>query len=116
MSEWDSQYFNREEFACKCGCGLDTVDYELLKVLEYIRENFGEPITINSGCRCPAYNDSLPNSGSMSQHLLGRAADIVVRGVDPQFVYELADQMEVGGLGEYSKFTHIDTRTGHARW
>jgi len=114
MSEWDSQYFSRAEFKCPC-CSFDTVDYELIKVLEYIREHFDKPVIVDSGCRCPAHNHDVGGSAG-SQHLLGRAADIRIAGVDPQLVYELADQMEVGGLGEYSNFTHIDTRTGYARW
>ena len=122
MSEWRSNNFKREEFACKCGCGFDTVDYELIMVLEYIREHFDRPVVIRSGCRCLAHNAAVggaqPDADGRggSQHLHGRAADIVVEGIDPQFVYELADQMEVGGLGEYSTWTHIDTRTGYARW
>ena len=28
-----SQYFKRSEFACKCGCGFNVVDTELLDVL-----------------------------------------------------------------------------------
>ena len=115
MSEWDSQYFQRKEFDCECGCGFNTVDYELIKVLEYIREHFDKPVIVNSGCRCTAHNFDVGGSPG-SQHILGRAADIRIAGVDPQLVYELADQMEVGGLGEYSNFTHIDTRSGHARW
>jgi uncharacterized protein YcbK (DUF882 family) len=118
MSEWDSQYFEREEFACKCGCGFDTVDYELIKTLEYIREHFEKPLIVNSGCRCPVYNSSRGVNGSVnSQHLVGRAADIRVDGINPPLVYELAEQMEVGGLGKYDTFTHIDTRSSvFARW
>lgn len=117
MSEWDVEHFDRSEFACKCGCGFDTVDYELIKVLVYIREHFDRPVTILSGCRCPDHNASDAVRGATdSQHMVGRACDIRVTGIDPQLVYELADQMEVGGLGEYSTFTHIDTRVGYARW
>jgi len=116
MSGWDSRYFTRSEFACKCGCGFDTVDYELVKVLEYIREHFDRPVIVDSGCRCRTYNDSIPDSASNSQHILGRAADIRIAGIKPALIQELAEQMEVGGLGRYETFTHIDTRVGRARW
>ena len=115
MSEWNAKYFDREEFCCSCGCGFDTVDYELLRVLEYMREHFDSPITITSACRCKDHNKKVFGSYA-SLHLQGRAADIVVKGVPPNVVAELAEQMEVGGLGRYKTFTHIDTRTGHARW
>ena len=116
MSEWNSEYFTRAEFACKCGCSFNTVDYELLRVLTYIREHFDKPVHINSGCRCESHNASVGGSDN-SQHLVGRAADIRVDGVEPHLVYELADNMEVGGLGAYDTFTHIDTRSNQrARW
>ena len=116
MSEWDVEHFARSEFACSCGCGFSTVDYELIKVLEYIREHFDKPVIINSGCRCEDYNSTIPDSSPNSQHIRGCAADIRIAGIDPKLVYELADQMEVGGLGAYSTFTHVDTRVGYARW
>ena len=54
-----SKHFKREEFACKCGCGFDVVDVELLEVLEELRELCGQPITINSACRCKNHNQSV---------------------------------------------------------
>lgn len=113
-----SDNFSRSEFACKCGCGFDTVDTELLRILESIRAHFDRKIKINSGCRCAPYNSSDGVRGSTgSFHLYGRAADIVVDGIDPALVYELADQMGIGGAGQYSTFTHVDSRTnGPARW
>ena len=117
MSEWDVEHFDRSEFACKCGCGFDTVDYGLIKVLEYIREQFERPVAILSRCRWPDYNASATVGGAPnSQHMVGRACDIRVLGIDPQLVYELADQMEVGGLGEYSTFADIHRSLGYARW
>jgi uncharacterized protein YcbK (DUF882 family) len=92
------------------------VDSELLRILEEIRAHFDRPITINSACRCADHNRDVGGSDN-SQHLYGRAADIVVAGVDPALVAELADQMDCGGVGEYDTFTHIDTRSHQiARW
>jgi hypothetical protein len=40
-----------------------------------------------------------------------------VQGVEPHLVYELADDMGIGGAGRYDTFTHVDSRTnGPARW
>lgn len=104
--------FNREEFACKCGCGFDTVDTELIRVLENVRNNFDAPVHITSACRCPAHNESVGGSAN-SQHKLGRAADIVVQGVEPDDVALFLEQiMSHGGVGRYSTFTHVDTRSG----
>ena len=116
MSEWRNEYFQRAEFACQCGCGFDTVDYELLRCLTYIREHFEKPVIINSACRCESHNAAVGGSDN-SQHLVGRAADIRVSGIEPAIVQELAHNMECGGVGSYDTFTHIDTRSNaQARW
>lgn len=117
MSYFEAQNFAREEFACKCGCGFDTIDYGLVALLEDIRGHFGRPVLITSGCRCEAHNRAVDGS-SGSQHLRGRAADIVVKGIEPAAVAAYADHvMEgMGGVGTYSTWVHVDTRGGRARW
>ncbi|SES15161.1 Peptidase M15 [Vreelandella subterranea] len=112
-----SNHFQRREFACKCGCGFDTVDLETLVLLEDIRTHFDVPVTINSGCRCADYNRQV-GGATASQHLLGRAADIRVQGVDPAEVAEYIEtQHPDASVGRYNTFTHVDTRTsGPARW
>lgn len=110
-----SEHFDRREFACNCGCGFDTVDAELLTLLEKIRVYFGSPVRINSGCRCPDWNKKQGGSPK-SQHLTGKAADIVVSGVSPADVADYAEKINAGGIGRYSTFTHIDSRTHKARW
>ena len=110
-----SDHFRRSEFRCKCGCGQDTVDAELIAILEKIRLQFGAPVHISSGNRCPEYNRSVGGAKN-SQHLKSRAADIQVKGVDPHEVQDWIDEWHVGGMGRYESFTHIDTRNKRARW
>lgn len=114
-----SKNFSRAEFACRCSsCNFDTVDAELVAILQDVRDHFGAPVTITSGCRCALHNRAV-GGGERSQHLYGRAADIVVTGVPAASVhaYLLARVPAVGGLGKYATFTHVDTRTnGPARW
>lgn len=111
-----SPYFHRDEFACQCGCGFNTVDVQLLRLLEMIRERFG-PVTITSGCRCELHNASVGGS-KFSQHKLGRAADIQVKGVPPLDVQQFFDERfpNAFGMGRYSSFTHIDSRDLYSRW
>ena len=75
-------HFDRTEFACRCGqCGRDSIDYETLIHLIYVREHFGgRPVRITSGYRCPEHNARVGGSTS-SQHLYGRAVDHFVEGV-----------------------------------
>lgn len=112
-----SKYFQRKEFACKCGCGQDTVDAELLKILEDVRKHFGKPIIINSGNRCPSHNKKVGGAAN-SIHMTGKAADIVVKGVSPDIVHLYLDRKYPNqyGLGKYKTFTHIDSRSTKSRW
>lgn len=112
-----SNWFKREEFACKCGCGFDTVDAELLEVLEDVRMHFGKAVTVTSGCRCEEHNTAV---GGMvnSYHKKGRAADIKVAGTRPSDVqsYLRLTYPDSLGIGSYNSFTHIDSRSGKARF
>lgn len=112
-----SKHFKRHEFACKCGCGFDTVDAETLAALETIRMHFNAPVIITSGCRCPAHNARVGGAAN-SQHVLARAADIKVRGVAPRAVADFVERsMGNVSVGRYATFTHVDTRSGRAvRW
>ena len=115
--EWPGDSFERHEFACKCGCGFDTVDAELLAVLDNVRRVFKSKVLVSSGCRCPAYNKRV-GGAPKSRHLEGRAADIVVANAAPALVAEYLKEryLEKYGIGEYHSFTHIDTRAQAVRW
>ena len=106
------KYFTREEFACKCGCGFDEINFDLVTVLDALREHFDAPCKVNSGCRCESHNSGVggvPNS----QHILGKAADIVIRDVSPALVAEMAVQLGAKGTKVYNTFTHVDVRDGN---
>ena len=106
------KYFVRSEFACKCGCGFDTVDCELMMILEDVRAHFNSPVTIHSGCRCPEYNKKVDGKAK-SQHMLGRAADIDVKDHTPSEVYEYLTSKypKKFGIGLYPTFVHVDSRS-----
>ena len=118
--------FKKSEFDCKCGCDMhDDVLVNIIKLasqLQYVRDNVAMPITVNSAYRCRAHNKS--EGGSVnSEHLLGKAADIVIHGLDPVLdTYDYLDDLmrtgEIlqGGLGMYKTFTHYDIRKTKARW
>lgn len=109
--------FSRKEFSCHCGCGFDVVDAELLGLLESVRNYFKVPVLVNSGCRCQAYNQTCHGAKS-SQHLLGKAADIVLKGISPDDVALYLESLyeERYGIGRYSAFTHVDVRRNCSRW
>ncbi len=71
----DTKHFIKEEFACRCGCGLDDISPLLVKMLEDARERAGIPFTVTSGCRCESHNKIVGGSPT-SNHLKGEAVDI----------------------------------------
>ncbi|MFP9114310.1 YcbK family protein [Flavobacterium sp. RHBU_3] len=123
-----TEHFSLDEFVCHDaartapkGIALENVK-ELAANLEVLRAHFGKPITINSGYRTIAYNELQPGHAKTSQHLLGKAADIVVPGETPEAVASAiealiaAGKMKQGGVGRYNTFTHYDIRGTRARW
>jgi len=108
--------FSREEFACKCCCGLDTVDWELVDKLQRLRDVVGVPIAISSGARCDAHNATIGGSPT-SQHLVGKAADCHFPDyVNLESVYGIAKQIGFRGIGRYPEFLHLDVRAVPAEW
>lgn len=117
--------FNRDEFECTDGSEMPIEVQlniaELAVQLEIIRSHFNAPVHINSAYRSPEHNASVGGSKN-SQHILGKAADIVVEGVDPDDVFDAIEflintgLLKEGGLGRYNNFTHYDIRGTKARW
>ena len=126
-----SKHFSRSEFACRCGCGFDTVDIELIKVLEDLYIHFQIIyqciyVQICGPNRCEKHNLSIKNSSPLSKHLIGQASDIKVKyknnssllQVDPELVgsYLEAEYPNKYGIGKYYNRTHVDIRKHEARW
>ena len=112
-------HFKYKEFRCKC-CGKlpdQGIDPNLILKLEFLRMTLGDKqIIIRSGYRCPNHNKQV-DGAPKSQHLYGRAADIIVKGVKPSDVAKAAELVLYdGGLGRYEYFTHVDSRGSKARW
>lgn len=112
-----STNFRVKEFACTDGSDPIFIDSDLVTILQKIRTHFGKSVTITSAYRTPGKNKAVGGT-TYSQHLYGRAADIKVNGVSPKKVAAYAETLlkNKGGIGTYSTFTHIDTRTTKARW
>lgn len=106
------RYFTREEFACK-HCGENhTADY-WISLLDEIRHRVGRPFIINSGYRCPVYNDEVSGTGLQGPHVTGWAADIHVP--DASFRFHLrheALKMGITRFGTGKTFLHLDYADG----
>jgi uncharacterized protein YcbK (DUF882 family) len=109
---------SRIEFACKCGCGCDTVDIITVAIIQDVCDHFNCKVIINSGCRCESHNAKIGGSKD-SEHKMFRAGDCEFLGVLPVDVnnYLIAKYPGKYGFGVYKTFNHIDSRTnGPARW
>lgn len=117
--------FSRSEFECSDGSEMPLeVFNNVIKVaenLEVLRAHFNTPVNINSAYRSPVYNRSVGGAVN-SQHLSGKAADVVMDGIPPNEVADAIEflidcgLMQEGGLGRYDTFTHYDIRGTKARW
>lgn len=128
MNDGYPMNFRPAEFLCKCkgqyckGSPKDvSATRHLAWVLQQIRDLANRPMTINSAYRCEKWNKKVGGKPD-SEHLKGRAADVVCDGVYPgdlaDMIQDLIDARRIpnGGLGRYETFTHYDIRETPARW
>ena len=115
-----SKNFRLWEFVCPC-CGRNHIVRPLVLALQELRDLANAPITVTSGIRCERWNEKC-GGAEKSQHLYGRAADIVIRDLHPVEMETLAEKVtkfRQGGIGVYPNrgFLHVDVRpNGPARW
>ena len=118
---WDEiEYFDREEFRCKCGgkyCNGYPAEPDecMVRIADQLRKNLGVPITIVSGLRCKTWN-AIQGGVSNSQHMYGEAADIYSRGVSQSRVEAELDK--IGGVRYHYPITsssnvHFDVPKGN---
>ena len=117
--------FTQREFKSKDGAPMpeDVLNniQELACSLQALRDFLGEPIKVTSGWRSPSHNKAIGGVKN-SQHVLGKASDLQVKGVEPEDLYLIIEsliktgEMKQGGLGLYNSFVHYDIRGTKARW
>lgn len=114
MDLWRWPDFSPAEMASR-DSGLVYVNEDLMDLLQGLRDQLGVPLRITSGYRTPRHNTRV-GGASRSQHMLGRAADIVVDNVDPAELIGLAQDLGATGVGRYPRqnFVHLDVRVGAA--
>lgn len=108
--------FQVKEFACKDGSDTILLCEETVEILQAVRNYFGKPVTVNSGYRTSAYNKKV-GGASMSQHVIGTAADISVKGIPPSAVVSYLEKFYPNhGIGLYTSFVHVDSRGYRVYW
>lgn len=120
-----TENFSLSEYQSKDGAAtpLEVIENirENAENLQVLRDELNARITINSGYRSPSHNKRV-GGASKSQHLTGKASDIVVKGYEPFEVFQTIERlifegkMKQGGLSCYNTFVHYDIRGIKARW
>lgn len=93
---------------------MDVNTIEFLNLVDN-RLGGGNEIQIISGYRSPSYNSLLSSNGrhvaKHSLHLVGKAIDIAIPGIDLHSVRRTAVALQLGGVGYYpgAGFVHIDS-------
>lgn len=113
-----SNNFNLKEFQCNDCSDTVIISYDLVRVLQTLRDYFKKPVTITSGYRTYAYNKSIGGAPA-SKHVTGKAVDIKVKDIHPFVVAAKAREIlgvnggvEVGVYGGKKGYVHIDVRSG----
>ena len=104
--------FSRKEFACKCGCGFDTINPKIVAMCQELRDAMNEQIRVTSGCRCEKRNKE---AGSTSKnHIHGNAADLVCASGHVALWFKAKELHAKGGLKDLElcilegSWVHID--------
>ena len=107
----DVEHFSKDEFRCKCGCGFDDININLVKLLENIRAHFGgNPLIITSGCRCATHNRNVGGVQG-SRHVLGKASDIRINGVSTASLLNYCKELVANGDARYT-YTNSSNMNG----
>ena len=82
--------------------------------LEILRAEYGKPMPVRSGFRCPNHNMQASSTGPCGPHTTGKAVDIQVSGADAYHLLGLAIRHGFTGIGlsqkgqHGSRFLHLD--------
>ena len=118
--------FKLNEFRCKCGkCNMSNEVFSNVKDaannLQVLRDALKTPIHINSAVRCKHHN-KMVNGSLKSQHLLGKAVDIVTKKFSVNQIYDVViklreqNKVKFNGIGIYNTFLHLDLRDNKTEW
>jgi len=106
-----SQYFSDKEMACK-HCGKVNMDPLFMDYLDEVREQYGKPLIVTSGYRCPEHPIEAKKTKA-GAHTTGKAVDFAVDRGDAYRLLEIAVGTDwFTGIGIQQKgsgrFIHLD--------
>lgn len=119
-----STYFSNDEIKCPCGCETANVSEYLMQTMDWVRDQYGKPIRVNSACRCETHNKKVGGSKT-SSHL--SSGDDICKAMDIDMPMSSADRYrliklimtEFGRVGLGNTFIHVDVdnnKPNHVLW
>ncbi len=108
----DFEFFKKNEFTCKCGCGSNLAPDYLLAICDAVRRKMGCAIYVTSGTRCVSHNRFVGGVDN-SYHVKGIACDLVPEnGNVEQLAGYLRAYAPISGIIIYHAqgFVHFDLR------
>lgn len=100
--KWEDviKHFKKSEFTCKCGCGLNNIQIEVVKIADEVREHFRSPAIVTSGTRCTKHNAEVGGVRN-SRHIQGKAIDMYLQNVNWYDLLEYLRELEQKGKIRY---------------
>lgn len=99
--DWSTiKYFKKSEFTCKCGCGLNNISLNIVKIADDVREHFNNRAIVTSGTRCAKHNKEVGGVLN-SRHLIGHAIDMYVENVSWYDLLGYLKTLEKKGIIRY---------------
>ena len=110
--------FTAPELACRCGCRLLRLDSRFEEALTALRLEFGEPMIVNSCCRCEQHNEAVGGHkhslhvADYPVHAAQGTMAIDIRSTDVAYRWRLCRlAMKQGwSVGSAKTFLHLDRR------
>lgn len=109
------KYFKRSEFTCKCGCGLNIIQPQVVKILDLLRGDCKFPFVVTSGCRCETHNKNEGGSKT-SDHLTGEGVDIRITSSRRRYkLLFYAVLYDITRIGIGKSFIHLGFNDNNAQ-
>lgn len=94
------------------GVWIDTRLIEMLIRLNAVADQVNgrsNEIAVNSAYRTKARNATIEGAAKASFHPLGKAVDYTIAGFENEACAMMSAMIGAGGIGAYSRFTHMDS-------
>jgi len=110
-----SRNFRLKEARSGCGSDIVFIHPALICLMQSLRDQYG-PLRVNSLYRSPEWNTRIQGAKD-SKHTLGMAVDLSpLETKFERFRNDIIKRADIGGIGVYSTFIHLDVFGEGRRW